>query len=77
MNHITTLFFRLAFSLLIILTPIVSTAQVEMADNFRGEGKIYVVIAIILVILTGFFYLLFRLDRKTKRLEEEVSQNQK
>ena len=34
-------------------------AQVEMADDFRGEGKIYVVIAIILVILAGFFFLLF------------------
>lgn len=49
-------------------------AQVEMADDFRGEGKIYVVIAIILVILAGFFFLLFKLDKRTKRLEEEISE---
>lgn len=49
-----------------------SKAQVEMADDFRGEGKIYVVIAIILLILIGFFVLLFKLDRRTKRLEKEV-----
>lgn len=49
-------------------------AQVEMADDFRGEGKIYVVIAIILVILSGFFYLLFKLDKRTKRLEKEMEE---
>ena len=74
MNHFTALLFRFTFSLTIFLAPIVSKGQVEMADNFRGEGKIYVVIAIILVILTGFFYLLYRLDKKSKRLEEEVKQ---
>ena len=50
----------------------VCNAQVEMADDFRGEGKIYVVIAIILLILLGFFALLFKLDRRTKRLEKET-----
>ncbi len=76
MNHFTSLLFRLTFLFTILLAPVVSEAQVEMADNFRGEGKIYVVIAIILIILTGFFYLLYRLDKKTKRLEKEISQNE-
>ncbi|WP_370088934.1 CcmD family protein [Ekhidna sp.] len=49
-------------------------AQVEMADDFRGEGKIYVVIAIILVILGGFFFLLFKLDKRSKRLEKEIKE---
>lgn len=49
-------------------------AQVEMADDFRGEGKIYVVIAIILVILAGFFFLLFKLDKRSKRLEREIEE---
>lgn len=48
-------------------------AQIEMADNLRSEGKIYIVIAIILTIMIGFFWLLFRLDRKTKRIEKEFS----
>lgn len=51
-----------------------ANAQVEMADDFRGEGKIYVVIAIILVILAGFFFLLFKLDKRSKHLEKEVEQ---
>lgn len=49
-------------------------AQVEMATDFRGEGKIYVVIAIMHVILAGFFYLLFKLDQRTKRLEQEIEE---
>ena len=62
------------FSTLLILISTISSAQVEMADDFRGEGKIYVVIAIILFILAGFFFLLFKLDARTKRLEKEVNQ---
>lgn len=62
------------FSLVMFLFTQVASAQVEMADDFRGEGKIYVVITIILIILAGFFYLLFKLDKRTKRLEREINQ---
>lgn len=58
-----------------MVLSVTTSAQVEMADEFRGEGKIYVVIAIILIILMGFFYLLFKLDKKTKRLEKEIEEN--
>lgn len=47
-------------------------AQVEMADQFRADGKIYVVIAIVLIILTGIFIYLFRLDRKITDLEKRI-----
>jgi CcmD family protein len=43
--------------------------QVEMADALRSNGKIYVVVAVVLVILLGLFIYLFRLDRKISRLE--------
>jgi HAMP domain-containing protein len=45
--------------------------EVEMADDFRGEGKIYVVVGVILLILIGVFIQLFRLERKIKKMEEE------
>ena len=70
MNKFLLTFFALLFSF-------ISNAQVQMADDFRGEGKIYVVIAIILVILIGFFVLLFKLDTRTKRLEKEVTPRRK
>ena len=43
-----------------------------MADNFRGEGKIYVVVMVILTLLAGIFWTLFRFDRKLKELEKEI-----
>ncbi len=43
---------------------------VEMADDYRGEGKIYVLVAIVLLILAGLFVYLFRLERKIKKLEK-------
>ncbi|MEO9476948.1 MAG: CcmD family protein [Cyclobacteriaceae bacterium] len=46
--------------------------QIPMADTFRADGKIYVVIAVILIILFGMFFYLFRLDKKVKKLEDEI-----
>ncbi len=46
--------------------------EVEMADQFRADGKIYVVIAVISIILVGFFLYLFRLDRKITHLEKRL-----
>ena len=63
---------KLLLTFFALLLSFISSAQVEMADDFRGEGKIYIVVAIILVILIGFFVLLFKLDKRTKRLEKEV-----
>jgi CcmD family protein len=51
--------------------------QVEMADQLRSEGKIYVVVAIILIILLGLFFYLFWLDRKVKKLEKLLSEKKK
>jgi CcmD family protein len=41
----------------------------EMADAMRSDGKIYVVVAIILIVLIGLFVYLFILDKKVKKLE--------
>jgi len=45
--------------------------QVEMADTMRSNGRIYVVVAVVVVILIGLFLYLVRLDRKISRLERE------
>lgn len=46
---------------------------VEMADAMRSNGKIYVVIAVLLVIFIGMILYLIRLDRKISKIEKEVS----
>jgi len=44
--------------------------QVEMADTFRSEGKIYTVIVIVLLILIGIFFYLYRIERKIDKIEK-------
>ena len=44
--------------------------NVGMADTMRSNGKIYVVIAVILTIFAGIIIYLVRLDRKITRLEK-------
>jgi cell division protein FtsL len=43
-----------------------------MADNLRSDGKIYVVVAIILLVLAGFIIYLVLLDRKIGKLESQI-----
>jgi len=45
--------------------------SVQMADTMRSNGKIYVVIAVILTILAGLVLYIVRLDKKISRLEKE------
>ncbi|VXD19060.1 CcmD family protein [Marinoscillum sp. 108] len=58
-------------SLGVVLSTIL--LQIPMADTFRSEGKIYVVLAVVLIILGGLFYYLLRIDRKLKKLEEDIN----
>jgi hypothetical protein len=60
----------LSLALSIVSVPALSQAP-EMADQMRSEGKIYVVVAIILVVLVGLIGYLFFVDRKVTRLEEQ------
>jgi len=42
------------------------------AFDMRSNGKIYVVVSVILIIFTGIILYLIRLDRKITRLEKET-----
>lgn len=59
---------------LLLATPAYSQ-EVEMADRMRADGKIYVVVAILLVILIGLITYLFMIDRKATRLEKKLNEN--
>ena len=64
------------FSLMLALSPLTLFAQgsasVEMADTFRQEGKIYVVVLGLVIILTGVVLFLIRVDRKIFKLEKRI-----
>ena len=45
-------------------------SDVQMADTMRSNGKIYVVVAVIITIFAGLLLYLIRLDRKLTKLEK-------
>jgi len=47
------------------------TQPVEMADVMRSSGKIYVVIATIVIIFIGLAIYLFSIDSRLKKIEKE------
>jgi putative exporter of polyketide antibiotics len=49
-----------------------TTDSPEMADTLRQSGKIYVVVAVILLVVIGLIGYLISLDRKVSRLEKEI-----
>jgi CcmD family protein len=49
-----------------------TTRPVEMADGLRANGKIYVVVLVLVTILAGVLFYVVRLDRKISRLEKEI-----
>ncbi|MFD1469709.1 CcmD family protein [Hymenobacter caeli] len=44
-----------------------------MADDLRASGKIYVVVAAVVVIIAGLLVYLIALDRKVGRLEKRTT----
>ena len=54
----------------IFFTFFANAQDVKMADVMKENGKIYVVIAVMLTILAGLVLYLIRLDRKISRLEK-------
>ena len=66
---------RSLLSLSLLLLNILVWAQkpdVQMADTMRDNGKIYVVVAVIVAIFIGIILYLIRLDRKMTRLEKDI-----
>lgn len=59
--------FSIAVCLIMGLT--VSAQEVEMAETMRSSGKIYVVVACVVVLFVGILIYLLRLERKVNQLE--------
>lgn len=61
--------------MLILLSSIAwaqnGTKKVEMADLMRSNGRIYVVVAVMLTILIGLVLYVARLDKKISKMEKE------
>ncbi len=65
-------------SLVFLLSALFSSAQEtvaapEMADTFRSDGKIYVVITVIGMIFVALVIFLMVLERKVSKLEKQIN----
>ena len=70
MNKVT----KLICVMLLTFTSIATKAQTinaEPADFMQSNGKIYVVVAVVLTILLGLFFYVFNLDRKISKMEKK------
>ena len=57
---------------LLVSTNLFAQQDVEMADQLRADGKIWVVISVIVIVFLGLIVYLISLDRKITKLEKEI-----
>lgn len=65
---------RFLFFLIFNIFSIATIAQENVAytaDVMRSNGKIYVVVAVCLIILFGLLLYVYRIDKKIEKLEKE------
>ena len=66
---------KLPVFLLLLLCYVTCFAQddavPQMADVMRSDGKIYVVIATIVIVFAGLAIYLFSIDRRLRKIEKE------
>lgn len=65
---------KISILVLMMLSSVLVFAQGDkevMADTMRSNGRIYVVIAVVVTILIGLLLYVFRLDRKISKLEKD------
>ena len=63
---------RIITFLFVFASLFANAQEPQMADGMRAEGKIYVVITVIAVIFICVVAYLIVIDRKVKKLEEEL-----
>ncbi|WP_293879500.1 MULTISPECIES: CcmD family protein [unclassified Sphingobacterium] len=65
---------KIVLSIVLLMFSTLSTfaqEDVDMATGLRSEGKIYVVVLVMLVIFLGLAFFLFLLDRRISKLEKK------
>jgi len=68
---------RIFLSIALMLSNFISNAQdanpnsVEMADVLHQNGKIYLVVLVLVTIFAGIIFLLVRIERKLNKLEKQ------
>lgn len=66
-RYIITILLSLLFS------AIGFAQEVEMAEALRKDGKIYIVVGVLLIIFLGIVLYLVNIEKKLSKLEKEIS----
>lgn len=72
---VISIFILLLCSVLMQAQSTTANTPVEMADAMRSNGKIYVVVGVLVIILFGLFAYLISIDRKIGRIEKNVEES--
>jgi hypothetical protein len=62
---------RIAGMIALCILTIVARAENGSTDLMRSNGKIYVVVAVVVTIVIGLFLYLLNLDRKISKIEKK------
>jgi K+-transporting ATPase A subunit len=64
--------FALMLSVFVYAQDSLKNEKPQMADTLRSSGKIYVVVAVLVIILIGLFLYLVNTDKKMTRIEKNI-----
>lgn len=70
-SRISTLLLLVLISLNLAAQQTMQDEPVQMADGLRSNGKIYVVVAVVVTILAGVVAYLVSIDRKISKMEKD------
>ena len=73
MKKLTLFLLTIFFLLPSFWMGLLAQDQVQMADELRSSGKIYIVVAVLLTILLGLILFLITVDRKVSDLEKRIN----
>lgn len=65
---------KILTGVVILMMAIRLSAQGSSPDFFQSIGKIYVVVAVVLVSFLGIVMFLIYLDRKLRKIEEQIGE---
>lgn len=63
-------------AILLFTNITIASAESGAVDFLRSTGKIYSVIAVIVVVLIGIGFFLYRIDNKLTKLENQINNEQ-
>jgi hypothetical protein len=72
----TRKFLQQSFIIVVMILLLSFEVSAQGIDFLRSTGKIYSVVAVIVIIFAGIIYFLYRIDNKLTKLENHIKNEQ-